>query len=108
YQERSLKEISYVNGKKFMQNNLLSSVVVYSNESQFKKYVISYNEVSKYQFVKSIQEFNSQDEASAPVSFSYEEDIAENGIQYNDSRFDDIFFGDNIVPGDCNGDGFFF
>lgn len=81
YQERSLKEISYVNGKKFMQNNLLSSIVVYSNESQFKKYVISYNEVSKYQFVKSIQEFNSQDEASAPVSFSYEEDIAENGIQ---------------------------
>ncbi|HAT3994180.1 TPA: hypothetical protein I9Y67_003504 [Elizabethkingia anophelis] len=105
YQERSLKEISYVNGKKFMQNNLLSSIVVYSNEKQFKKYVISYNEASKYQFVKSIQEFNSQDEASAPVSFAYEEDIAENGILYNDSRYDDIFFGDNIVPGDFNGDG---
>ncbi|HCD9236739.1 TPA: hypothetical protein NEG48_003786, partial [Elizabethkingia anophelis] len=35
YQKRDLIETSYVNGKKIVQNDLLSSIVVYSNGSQF-------------------------------------------------------------------------
>ncbi|AQX02270.1 FG-GAP-like repeat-containing protein [Elizabethkingia anophelis] len=105
YQERDLKETSYVSGKKFVQSNLLSSIVVNSNGSQFKKYVINYkyNSDNKYQFVQSVQEFNAVDEGANPVTFSYEDPAVET---WKESRIKDVGDKkDNTLYGDFNGDG---
>ncbi|WP_337084789.1 RHS repeat-associated core domain-containing protein [Elizabethkingia anophelis] len=101
YQERDLKETSYVNGKKFVQSNLLSSIVVNSNGGQFKKYVINYkyNSDNKYQFVQSVQEFNALDEGANPVTFSYEDPAVET---WKESRIKEV---GNSLYGDFNGDG---
>ncbi|MDV3662134.1 hypothetical protein CMU70_16940 [Elizabethkingia anophelis] len=106
YQERDLKETSYVSGKKFVQSNLLSSIIVNSNGNQFKKYVINYkyNSDNKYQFVQSVQEFNTVDEGANPVTFSYEDPAVE---AWKESRIKDVGGErrDEILYGDFNGDG---
>ncbi|MBP7173954.1 MAG: hypothetical protein KBA33_07815 [Cloacibacterium sp.] len=75
YALRQLKESSYVKGLSFLQNNLLSSVAVYTNDSPFKKYEIAYKKDingTNYQFVDKITEYNSKGHAANPVVFEYE------------------------------------
>jgi len=105
---RDLKETSYLNGVKFLQDKLLSNVVVNTSATQFKKYVINYakdyvdNDSTKpinYQFVSSIQEYNSQNEAANPITFSTKTPVS---TTY-ESAFGDF---DNVIStGDYNGDG---
>ncbi|UKY87830.1 RHS repeat-associated core domain-containing protein [Elizabethkingia anophelis] len=75
YTTREDIEISYVNGRKFIQANMLSSITVYTNGSLFKKYRIEYkkdDKGNKYQFVKTITESNSKGEDATPVVFEYQ------------------------------------
>ncbi|MDQ8747748.1 RHS repeat-associated core domain-containing protein [Elizabethkingia miricola] len=75
YTTREDIEISYVNGKKFIQANILSSITVNTNGSLFKKYSIEYkkdDKGNKYQFVKTITESNSKGEDATPVVFEYQ------------------------------------
>ncbi|MYY44009.1 polymorphic toxin type 44 domain-containing protein [Elizabethkingia anophelis] len=106
YITRDMPEISYIKGRKFVQTSLLSNLVIYTNNSQFKKYIINYtyNATSKYQFVESIQELNSKNERAVPISFTYENDVAKNGSRKDGNRFDDIY-GKNVISGDFTGNG---
>lgn len=107
YKTRDLKESSYLGGELFVQDKILTEIVVRSNGQQFKKYVIAYDNGTngtKYQFVKNITEYNSQNQPANPVEFEYEKTKGNAGIMYNDSRFDDVF-GSNVFTGDFNGDG---
>lgn len=76
YLDRELREVSYVNGKKFTQTNILSNIEVRVQEKLFKKYSIEYKKDdigNKYQFVKSITESNAKGENAKPVTFNYQE-----------------------------------
>ncbi len=108
YITRDLRETSYNNGLQFVQDKLLINTTVTSNGNQFKKYVITYakdivnndsNHIINYQFVRSIQEFNSQNQASNPVTFTtkpLETTTQEKAF----GNFENI-----IANGDYNGDG---
>ncbi|QBA21996.1 hypothetical protein EU348_12670 [Chryseobacterium indologenes] len=108
YTTRDLKETSYLNGLQFVQDKLLSNIVVTTNENQFKKYVINYakdiinndaNQTVNYQYVQSIQEFNSQNELANPVTFSSKPLTTST----QEKTFGD--FTNIITSGDYNGDG---
>ncbi|KKO89201.1 type IV secretion protein Rhs [Sphingobacterium sp. Ag1] len=75
---RELIEQSYVNGVSLIQNKLLNHITVKTNDLQYKKYVITYKlNISKYQLVEQIQEFNASNEPSNPVRF-YREEFSNN------------------------------
>ena len=98
YSVRNTKEVSFVHGVKFVQDKILTSIIVNANNLQFKKYVISHgiDEV-----VSNIIEYNSQNQAANPVYFSYENSLDSNrsGVKnYDDNE-------NNKVVGDFDGDG---
>ncbi|WP_433627024.1 RHS repeat-associated core domain-containing protein [Chryseobacterium cucumeris] len=73
FNERSLKEINYLNGVKFIQNKLLKEIIVKTNGNQFKRYAITYTDNgTSYQFVNKITEYNSNDQYANPISIEYE------------------------------------
>lgn len=101
---RSLKENSYVNGFPFVQDKLLSNIVVTTNGDKFKKYEIKYKKLNtSYQFVDYIKEKNSADEEANTVVFENNTDGTVTNLFRQDSRFDDLR-GKNF-SGDFNGDG---
>lgn len=108
YINRDIKETSYLNGIEFVRDQLLNDIVVTANGGQFKKYVVNYgkdiinndtNQIVNYQFVKSIQEFNSQNEPSNPVTFTTKPLVTST----QEKNFGD--FTNLITTGDYNGDG---
>lgn len=109
YSSRNLSEVSYVKGVQFTQDRLLQNIIVSTHGSQFKKYLIEYedtvnvdnnpNKSVSYQFVKSIKEFNATNEEANPVSFSTKPLVT--NIQ--EKPFGD--FQNIITSGDYNGDG---
>lgn len=71
---RLLVEQSFVNGISFIQDNLLNNIVVNTNNSLFKKYVINYKtDNTTYQFVEKIQEYNSENQSANPIEFTQNE-----------------------------------
>lgn len=105
YSDRSLKEISCVAGQYLQQSKILKSIVVSTNNNQFKKYEIQYKTLNtNYQFVDYITEYNSANEAANPILFENYPDPAVQNLLTQDSRFDEIY-GDDVVAGDFNGDG---
>ncbi|HFK5521275.1 hypothetical protein CMU85_10135 [Elizabethkingia anophelis] len=104
YLERELRESSYVNGRKFIQTNILSNIVVNANGSLFKKYSIEYKKDDKgnrYQFLERITESNSKGENANPVTFGYQE--SKSGVWKSSYIRDDKDTG--ILYGDFDGDG---
>lgn len=108
YQTRNLKEVSYSNGVLFEQTRLLNSVQVKASGVQFKKYSIAYDttnfnndptKIINYNYVKSVTEYNSNNEAATPVTF------ATSSLQT--STYEQSFgdFNDIVTSGDYNGDG---
>lgn len=74
YDQRQLREMSYIKGTRFVQNNILTGIEVRSHNNTFKTYAMVYQQDdhgNRYQFLKSITEFNSQGEAANPVIFEY-------------------------------------
>ncbi|WP_419494855.1 SpvB/TcaC N-terminal domain-containing protein [Chryseobacterium bernardetii] len=105
FDERTLKEINYMNGVEFIQNRLLKEIKVSSNGKQFKRYAVEYtNNGSSYQFANGITEYNTDDQPANPVKFEYETDPSFSNTFRQDARFDDIY-GNYVIPGDFNGDG---
>lgn len=106
YNARDYKEASYVAGTQFIQDKLLSNVIVKTNGTQFKKYEIAYKKLgTNYQFVDNIVEKNSQDQSANAVTFENQSDNFSQPTTFaQDSRFDDIY-GEDIISGDFNGDG---
>jgi hypothetical protein len=70
YNDRDLKEESYVQGLKSYQNKILSEVKVLTGNNQFKRYSIEYTgNGTDYQFVGKITEYNANNEACQPCYF---------------------------------------
>lgn len=106
YTIRDIREQSFIEDVEFIQKKLLSSVIVKSQNSQFKKYNINYfKNGSNYQFVDSITEYNSNNEPANPVTFTYpnfNSSSLEYGILPNNAEsFDNVKF-----TGDFNGDSY--
>ena len=103
YIVRDLQEVSYVHGIRFLQDKILSEIVVNANSKQFKKYVITYGKDANgtnYQYAKTITEYNSQNQAANPVVMSYEGSGASDWAakSYADNE-------NNKIVGDFDGDG---
>ena len=105
YITRDLKEKSYVNGAPFVQDKLLNYIVVETNGTQFKKYVIEYfKNGTNYQFANKITEYNSNNEAANPVTFDYPTltpSSVENVYLANSDPFNGV-----KLTGDFNGDSY--
>ncbi len=104
YNTREVREISYVNGKEFIQTNILSDIMVNANGSIFKKYSIEYekdNNGNGYQFVKSITESNSKGQNANPVTFKHQES---NPSEWKSTWMNDFSTSD-VLYGDFDGDG---
>ncbi|WP_326981703.1 RHS repeat-associated core domain-containing protein [Chryseobacterium sp. MYb264] len=77
---RGVIEQSYLNGVSFVQDRLLSNIVVKTKNSQYRKYAIIYKtEDTKYQFVDKIQEYNAEDQPANPIEFIRQENRPNNG-----------------------------
>lgn len=104
YVTRDLKEQSYVNGVSFIQDKILSNVVVNANGSQFRKYLIEYTKDpngNQYQFVNKITEYNAANEAANPVIFEQQKDKSTSTLGNNNAfNFDDV-----KLSGDFDGNG---
>ncbi|GIQ58086.1 hypothetical protein Flavo103_12220 [Flavobacterium collinsii] len=103
YIGRDLQESSYVHGVRFLQDKILSDIVVNANNKQFKKYVIAYGKDANgtnYQYAKNITEYNSQNQAANPVALIYEGSVASpwGAKSYADNE-------NNKIVGDFDGDG---
>lgn len=74
FNERTLKEVNFLNGIKFIQNQLLKEIIVKTNNNQFKRYAVEYtNNGTSYQFTNKITEYNSGDQAANPILVNYEQ-----------------------------------
>lgn len=108
YNTRTLYETSFIKGIEFKQTRLLNTVTVLHESSQFKKYQIIYHkkninnnssEISNYEKVKEIIEYNSNNENANPVSF--ESPALTTSV--NETSFGE--YSNVITTGDFNGDG---
>lgn len=103
YVARDLSEVSYVKGIRFLQDKILSNIVVNANGKQFKKYIVNYGKDANgtnYQYATTITEYNSQNQASNPVAFGYE---ASSSSGWTSKSFADNE--NNKIVGDFDGDG---
>ena len=102
---RLFREQSYLNGISFLQQKLLSNIIVNANGSQFKKYEIKYKQQgTSYQFIDTITEKNSTGTAANPVVFNYPQNIQTDPDVVtipNSDPFDGV-----KLTGDFNGDSY--
>lgn len=104
YVERNLKEQAYIQGLRFVQDKILSDITVYSNGSQFRKYVVEYTgNGTNYQFLNKITEYNANNEAANPVTFTYPDRTGTSiaGANFGSSTLEDL-----KLTGDFNGDSY--
>ncbi len=106
YVTRDLNEGTYADGVQFIQSKLLSSIIVNTNGSQFKKYVIdnTFKNGTNYNFVKSITEYNANNEPGNPVTFDYPQLVA-GSVDPDYLQSSDPFDGVKLT-GDFNGDSY--
>jgi len=72
YLGRGVKETAYHQGVLHTQQSILKEITVFTNQSQFKRYLIEYvDNGTSYDFVNKITEFNSDNEAANPVTFTH-------------------------------------
>ncbi|WP_343687762.1 RHS repeat-associated core domain-containing protein [Chryseobacterium gleum] len=104
YNDRELKEESYVQGLKSYQSKILSEVKVLTNNSQFKRYSIEYTgNGTNYQFVGKITEYNANNEAANPVTFGYPSMVNSSYAEYTAEPDP---FNDVKLVADFNGDSY--
>ncbi|WP_288444082.1 RHS repeat-associated core domain-containing protein [uncultured Chryseobacterium sp.] len=104
YNDRDLKEESYVQGLKSYQNKILSEVKVLTNNNQFKRYSIEYTgNGTNYQFVGKITEYNANNEPANPVTFSYPAMVNSSYAEYTAEPEP---FNDVKLVADFNGDSY--
>tara|TARA_A100001015_G_scaffold315814_1_gene428539 strand:+ start:5269 stop:6993 length:1725 start_codon:yes stop_codon:yes gene_type:complete len=105
YKNRQLKEMSFVQGVKFVQNLILDKITVNTNGSLFKEYQLTYkitDGTSRYEIPESIIEKNSAGIAARPVTFK--NSAAHNQI-IKQQVANNLSSPNQYVYGDFNGDG---
>lgn len=103
YNTRTVQEVSYVRGVRFLQDKILNNIVVNANGNLFKKYVLEYvndNNNTNYQYVSKVTEYNSLNQPANPVTFTYETSNT-SGV----SSYPMVDSDNNKIVGDFNGDG---
>ncbi|WP_332453607.1 RHS repeat-associated core domain-containing protein [Chryseobacterium aquaticum] len=104
YVDRDLKEQTHIQGLRFVQDKILSEIIVRSNGVQFKKYAIDYvKNGTNYQFVNQITEYNGNNEPTNPVVFSYPN---RTGTVVAGADFGSESLNDVKLTGDFNGDSY--
>lgn len=104
YNDRDLKEESYIQGYKFYKNKILSEVKVLTNNNQFKRYSIEYTgNGHNYQFAGKITEYNANNEPANPVTFNYPAMVNSSYAEYTAEPEP---FNDVKLVGDFNGDSY--
>jgi len=104
YNDRDLKEESYVQGLKSYQNKILSEVKVLTNNNQFKRYSIEYTgNGTNYQFAGKITEYNASNEPANPVTFTYPAMVNSSYAEYTAEPEP---FNDVKLVADFNGDSY--
>lgn len=99
---RQIVEQSYVNGIALIQDKLLNSIVSKTNNQQYRKYDITYKlDVSKYQFVDKIQEFNGDNQPSNPIEFHRNENQSNTTGSVSDGTW--TAFHEKTLSGDFRG-----
>ena len=74
YANRSRPEMVYVGEYSFRRTNLLRSIQVTGNGSQYRKYELTYNSTSLgYQRLVSIKEYNAKNKYLNPITFNYDD-----------------------------------
>lgn len=108
YVERTRPENVYVGDFHFKRTNLLKSIQVISNNSQYRKYELSYNTTSLgYERLASIKEYNSKNKSFSPIQFNYDNTDAgfKNRIVSGDLYPGFNYKTSNLIAGEFNGDG---
>ena len=105
YTGRDFQESSYVNGIQFLQQRILTNIVVYANESQFKRYDIAYKKLdTNYQFIDRITEYNANNESANPVIFNNPSNVVGSPDVVSIPNTDPF---ENVkLTGDFNGDSY--
>ncbi|CAA7193820.1 RHS repeat-associated core domain-containing protein [Chryseobacterium potabilaquae] len=78
FQARPKPETAYIKGVEFSQSKLLESIIVSTNNKQYKKYNVSYKkdlQETAYRYLDKITVFNSKNEEANPVIFTYEKSM---------------------------------
>ncbi|AZA58516.1 RHS repeat-associated core domain-containing protein [Chryseobacterium shandongense] len=104
YTERNLKEQAYIQGLRFIQDKILSGIIVNTNGSQFRKYLVEYtSNGTNYQFLNKITEYNANNETANPVTFTYPDRTGTSiaGANFGSSTLEDV-----KLTGDFNGDSY--
>lgn len=109
YTKAVRSEFAYVGGEKKEKTELLTQITVFTNNLQFKKYLLTHATDSQlgYQKVTKIQEYNNNNEPANPVEFEYGNTVStivnsEISKQYNLN----LDFTTINLSGDFDGDGF--
>lgn len=98
----------YIKGVKHEKVELLKNIVVYTNNLQFKKYVLTHDVDPKlgYERVVQLQEFNSNNEAANPIIFEYTTTTMDNVNSEDLTLYtNNLSFNDVELSGDFDGDG---
>lgn len=98
----------YIKGVKHEKVELLRSIVVYTNNLQFKKYVLTHDIDPQlgYERVVQIQEINADNELANPVIFQYPTTTMDNtNSEMMTSYSNNLNFNDVELSGDFDGDG---
>ncbi|MGG8496433.1 RHS repeat-associated core domain-containing protein [Tenacibaculum sp. TC6] len=108
YVLRSRPENVYVGESVFKRTNLLRSIEVTTNGSQYRKYELAHNTTSLgYQRLISVKEYNAENKALVPITFGY--DNTSSWIKER-VKSGDLYPGfdyktSSLIAGDYDGDG---
>ncbi|AZA56355.1 RHS repeat-associated core domain-containing protein [Chryseobacterium shandongense] len=78
YDSRPKPETAYIKGILFSQSKILQSILVSSNNTQYKKYNLNYKkdlQETAYRYLDKITVLNSNNEEANPVTFTYEKSM---------------------------------
>lgn len=98
----------YIKGVKHEKVELLKNIVVYTNNQQFRKYVLTHDLDTQlgYERVIQLQEFNSNNEPANPVVFEYTTTTMDNINSESVTTYNNnLNFNDIELSGDFDGDG---
>lgn len=104
YLGRDLKEESYVQGLKFLQDRILSEIKIITGNTVLKRYNIEYiGNGTNYQFAHKITEYNVNNEAANDIILNYPPMANSSYAEY---PTDPDPFNDVKLVGDFNGDSY--
>lgn len=89
-------------------NLILSDIIVKTNNTIFRKYLITHDYDSQlgYERIVQIQEFNSENEAANPIQFEYDTTVSTNLNTEHLTTYDNnLNFNEVELSGDFDGDG---